>query len=252
MGRSDAPHATFVSTRPRRPTKKSGASFFQKWPGFFRGRPRFFSIPTFFNLCGRNIPAPGLSIRVGMSKTDGTDERQRIRRILSGETGEYAYFVRTYSSQVLDLVSRLVADRSDAEELAQDAFVRAFRSLDSFDGRSSFLTWLMRIAYRTALNHLKRRRQHWVSIDRLLLPDPPDDGLDTGLEERISQLETLVEQLPPDERLLLHLYYYEDHPLRDISYIVDAEPATLASRLHRIRKKLLLMMNQNENETAQR
>ena len=173
-------------------------------------------------------------------------EQQRIRRILDGRSDEYGYFVKTYSAQVLDFVSRMVSDAGDAEELAQDAFVRAFRSLGQFDGRSSWLTWVLRIAYHTALNHLKRQRQQWLNIDDLPLADTPDDDLSTDREERIQQLDAAIDRLPADEQLLLHLYYYDDRPLRDIAYIMDAEPGLLATRLHRIRKKLLLMMKENE------
>ena len=168
-------------------------------------------------------------------------EQQRIRRILDGRSDEYGYFVRTYSAQVLDFVSRMVSDAGDAEELAQDAFVRAFRALRQFDGRSSWLTWVLRIAYHTALNHLKRQRQQWLSIDDLPLADTPDD-LSTDREERIQQLDAAIGRLPADEQLLLHLYYYDDRQLRDIAYIMDAEPGLLATRLHRMRKKLLLML----------
>ncbi len=168
-------------------------------------------------------------------------EQQRIRRILDGRSDEYGYFVRTYSAQVLDFVSRMVSDAGDAEELVQDAFVRAFRALRQFDGRSSWLTWVLRIAYHTALNHLKRQRQQWLNIDDLPLADTPDD-LSTDREERIQQLDAAIDRLPADEQLLLHLYYYDDRPLRDIAYIMDAEPGLLATRLHRIRKKLLLML----------
>ena len=180
-----------------------------------------------------------------MNKNHDT-EAQRIRRILDGRSDEYGYFVKTYSAQVLDFVSHMVSDAGDAEELAQDAFVRAFRSLGQFDGRSSWLTWVQRIAYHTALNHLKRQRQQWLSIDDLPLADTTDDDLSTDREERIQQLDAAIDRLPADEQLLLHLYYYDDPPLRDIAYIMDAEPGLLATRLHRIRKKLLLMMKENE------
>ena len=90
-----------------------------------------------------------------MSQIMDIGEQQRIRRIIdcrqAGEgkasAAEYAYFVRQYSQQVLDFTSHMVADIADAEEVAQDAFVKAFRSLDSFAGHSSFLTWVCRIAY---------------------------------------------------------------------------------------------------------
>lgn len=181
-----------------------------------------------------------------MNKNHDTEERQRIRRILAGRSDEYGYFVRTYSAQVLDFVSHMVSDAGDAEELAQDAFVRAFRSLGQFDGRSSWLTWVLRIAYHTALNHLKRQRLQWLSIDDLPLADTTDGDLGTDREERIQQLDAAIDRLPADEQLLLHLYYYDDRPLRDIAYIMAAEPGLLATRLHRIRKKLLLMMKENE------
>ena len=180
-----------------------------------------------------------------MNKTNDT-EGQRIRRILDGKSDEYAYFVRTYSGQVLDFVSRMVGDTGDAEELAQDTFVRAFRSLGQFDGRSSWITWALRIAYHTTLNHLKRQRQRWLNIDELPLADTADDDFNTGREERIQLLETAIDTLPPDEQTLLHLYYYDDRSLQDIAYIMDAEPGLLATRLFRIRKKLLLMMKENE------
>jgi len=180
-----------------------------------------------------------------MNKNHDT-EAQRIRRILDGRSDEYGYFVKTYSAQVLDFVSRLVSDAGDAEELAQDAFVRAFRSLGQFDGRSSWLTWVLRIAYHTALNHLKRQRHQWLSIDDLPLADTPDDDLSTDREESIQLLDASINRLTTDEQLLLHLYYYDDRPLCDIAYIMDAEPSLLATRLHRIRKKLLLMMKENE------
>ena len=78
--------------------------------------------------------------------------------------------------------------------------------------------------------------------------DIEDDDLSTGREERIRLLEDAVGQLPSEDQLLLHLYYYEDRPLRDIAYIMDAEPNTLSARLYRIRKRLLHMIKLKENE----
>ena len=189
-------------------------------------------------------------------------EQQRIRRIIdfmkAGEgkasAVEYAWFVRRYSQRVLDFTSRMVADIADAEELAQDTFVKAFRSLDSFAGQSSFLTWVSRIAYHESLNHLKRKRLYCMSIDEMPLPqdDAEEEELTTGREERIVLMEETLDDLPPDERMLIHLFYYEDRPLREIAFIMEAEPNVLAVRLHRIRKKLLRMIKQKENERTER
>ncbi len=183
-----------------------------------------------------------------MSQTIDISEQQRIRRIIdcrqAGEgkasAAEYAWFVRQYSQQVLDFTSHMVTDIADAEEAAQDAFVKAFRSLDSFAGQSSFLTWVCRIAYHESLNRLKRKRLYWMNIDELPLSqdDIEEEELTSGREERIALMEEALDDLPPDERMLIHLYYYEDRPLREIAFIMDAESNALGVRLHRIRKKL--------------
>lgn len=174
-------------------------------------------------------------------------ERQRIGRILDGKREEYAWFVNTYSQQVLDFTSRMIPDAEDAREVAQDAFVKAFRSLASFEFHSSFCTWVCRIAYNESLNRLRRQQRHFVDIADIPAEEL-DEELSTGREERITLMEEAIDDLPPDERMLLHLYYYEDRPLREIAYIMDAETNTLATRLHRIRKKLLQMIKQKENE----
>lgn len=184
-----------------------------------------------------------------MSKAIDIDEQRRIRQILDGKYGEYAYFVGRYSQQVLDFVSRMVGDASDAEELAQDTFVKAFRSLASFGFQSSFATWLCRIAYHEALNHLRRQHPHTIDIDDMPIADGEDEAEEC--DARIDLLEETIGLLPPDEQQLLHLYYYEDRPLREIAYIMDVEQGALATRLHRIRKKLMTMMKQKEHERTE-
>ena len=134
-----------------------------------------------------------------------------------------------------------------AREETQDAFVKAFRSLASFEFHSSFCTWVCRIAYNESLNRLRRQQRHFVDIADIPAEEV-DEELSTGREERIALMEEAIDDLPPDERLLLHLYYYEDRHLREIAYIMDAETNALATRLHRIRKKLLQMIKQKENE----
>ncbi|MBR5168669.1 MAG: sigma-70 family RNA polymerase sigma factor [Salinivirgaceae bacterium] len=193
-----------------------------------------------------------------MIKTVNTDEQKRIAQIANylaagnrrAAAAEYAYFVNQYSQQVLDFTTRMVGNRADAEELAQNAFVKAFNKFEKFEQRASFLTWVSRIAYNESINHLKRRKLHYVDIDEVPVADCNllDDELSTGNEERIRLMEDAINALPPDERMLVHLYYYKDKPLNEIAYVMDAEPNALAVRLHRIRKKLLITIKQKEYE----
>ena len=163
---------------------------------------------------------------------------------------DFARLVQQYASQVLDFTTRLLSDRREAEEVAQDAFVKAFRSLGTFNFHSSFCTWVCRIAYHMSLDRLKRQHPYYVDIDNL--PAIADEELSTGREERIALMEEAIDDLTNDEQLLIHLYYYEDRPLRDIAYIMDVEPNALATRLHRIRKKLSRMIKQKEHGQADR
>lgn len=197
-----------------------------------------------------------------MNQTVNIDERKRISRIVDrlaagdnrAAASEYAHFVKLYSQQVLDFTVRMVSSRADAEELAQNAFVKAYRALEKFEGKASFLTWISRIAYNESINHLKRRKIRLIDIDEASIADSDiaDDEFSTGNEERIRLMEDALDNLPPDERMLVHLYYYEDKPLREIAYVMDAEPNALAVRLHRIRKKLLIMIKEKEYERAER
>lgn len=193
-----------------------------------------------------------------MIQTANTDEQKRIKLIAGyldagdrkAAATEYAYFVKKYSQQVLDFTVRMVSCMADAEELAQNAFIKAFNKFEKFEQRASFLTWVSRIAYNEAINHLKRRKLHYVEIDEVPVAgcNLLDDELSTGNEERIKLMEEALDNLPPDERMLVHLYYYEDKPLNEIAYVMDAEPNSLAVRLHRIRKKLLITIKQKEYE----
>lgn len=193
-----------------------------------------------------------------MVKTANTDEQKRIRLIAGyldagdrkAAATEYAYFVKKYSQQVLDFTVRMVSCMADAEELAQNAFIKAFNKFEKFEQRASFLTWISRIAFNESINHLRRRKLHYIDIDEVPVADCNllDDELSTGNEERIKLMEEAIDILPPDERMLVHLYYYEDKPLNEIAYVMDVEPNALAVRLHRIRKKLLVTIKQKEYE----
>lgn len=176
-----------------------------------------------------------------------TDESQLIARILDGHAEDFGYFLERYGEEVYAFVGRLVPQQEDAEELVQDAFVRAFNRLETFEGRSSFSTWICRIAYTTAVTWLRKRRMKYLSIDDQ--PELTDIEVDEAFddESRVEELRRAITLLKPDEQTLITLYYYDNRPLSDIAYILDVEPNALATRLHRIRRKLYLFMKYGKN-----
>ncbi len=176
-----------------------------------------------------------------------TDENRLIARILDGHVEDFGYFLERYSQEAFSIVVRIVPQQEDAEELVQDAFVRAFNRLETFEGRSSFSTWICRIAYTTAVSWLRKRRMKYLSIDDQ--PQLTDAEVDEAFddESHIEELRRAIKQLKPDEQTLVTLYYYDNRPLNDIAYILDVEPNVLATRLHRIRRKLYLFMKHGTN-----
>lgn len=172
-------------------------------------------------------------------------DKQIVEAVKDGRRKGHSLMVSRYGQEVFAMIARLVDDVMDAEELTQDTFLRAFSHIGSYDPkRASLGTWLCCIAYRLTLDFLKRRRPLIVPIENneVWQTDISDEQLEaelsTGNEERIRQLELLMDDLPPDERLLLTLHYYENRPLDECAYIMDATPSALANRLYRIRRKL--------------
>ena len=173
-----------------------------------------------------------------------TDD-QIVEAVKSGRREGQDLMLGRYAQEVFAMIVRQVSNEQDAEELTQDTFLRAFSHIESYDPqRASLSTWLCRIAYRLTLDFLKRRRPFVVSMEdtEVWQTDISDEQLEaelsTGNEERIQRLELLIDDLPPDERMLLMLHYFENRSLDECSYIMDATPHALANRLYRIRKKL--------------
>ena len=119
-----------------------------------------------------------------------TEEQELIRRIAGGETRLCARLADRYGKAVYTLAARIAGCTEDAEELTQDIFLKAFSSLDRFGGRSSFSTWLYRIAYNTAVSHARRTRPKHCGIDERRLAALPDSEADR-LEEWAEKQERL-------------------------------------------------------------
>ncbi len=147
----------------------------------------------------------------------------------------------------------MTQNEQDAEELTQDTMLRAMRHINSYDHHlSSLTTWLCRIAYRLTLNHLRSRRQTEFSIheNAMLAYSVDEMALQQALSDDTQTMTDLVAQaidrLTADEQTLVTQFYYDDRPLNEIAFIMEVPPGTLATRLHRIRKKLYIIIKQQQ------
>lgn len=180
----------------------------------------------------------------------GNDETHIIHRILKGETSLYEYFLDKYSQQVFILIIRIVENQEDAEELTQDTFLKAFEHLSSFKAESSFSTWIYRIAYNTAISVTRKRKQELIVMDSAMLMNISDQQIDDALndesEERVGKLNKAIKKLDAEERALISLFYNEEKTIGEIALILGLTESNAKVKLHRIRKKLYILITEAE------
>ena len=182
------------------------------------------------------------------------DETLLIRRILDGQTELFRQLANRYAEQVLRMVGRLIPSSEEAEEATQDTLLEAYQSLGRYDARkASFQTWLMRIAYHTALKHYRQRQKYVTIVDmeQQWLDTIPDNEADALLgdttNDRVALMEKAIGMLKPDDQMLLNLYYFDDRPIREIASITEHDESYLYSRLQWIRKKLAMTIKTLES-----
>ena len=178
------------------------------------------------------------------------EELHIIASILSGRTEQFAYFLDTYGPQVFHLIVRMVGSPEDAEELTQDVFLKAFQHLSSFKGTSSFSTWIYSIAYNTAISNARKKKFDTFVMDDTLLANISDTQVDEALndegEEQIAILNRAMEQLDSEEQALISLFYYEEKTLNEVALILGLTESNAKVKLHRIRKKIYVLMKQEK------
>ncbi len=172
------------------------------------------------------------------------DEQATIRAVLTGDRDQYRSIVERYERPVFCLLQNLLPDRHLCEDLAQEAFLAAYRNLQTYDpARAAFLTWLLTIARNLCINQLKSRRVQ--SADSL--PDPIDDHRPESQLERdelCERLDAALCSLPVEQRTVFVLGSIMELPYDQIARIEGVELGTVKSRMHRARKKLAEMIEE--------
>ncbi|MEO9870251.1 RNA polymerase sigma factor [Ekhidna sp.] len=174
-------------------------------------------------------------------------EAELIERILAGEWRNFAILVDKYEAKVYSYVHYLMGNKEDAEEVVQDTFVKAYRSLSQFRGEAAFSTWLIRIAYFGCLTRFRLKVHDKVSIEKAETShaageDGPSRKLD--LDDRSAILAKALDQLKPDERSVVTLFYYSESSIKEISEVTDLTISNVKILLHRSRKKLLEILKE--------
>ena len=166
---------------------------------------------------------------------------------LSGSESAFEQIVRRYQRPIISLIARLTGDRTTAEDLAQETFVKAHRSLAAFDATRRLSSWLFRIAHNTAIDAMRRRRTPAVSLDAAASDGEPaaPDAADPVEQKALGRaLEGALAQLRPDFRAAVLLRYEEGLPFEEIGHILGIPETTARSHVHRARKELAHHLSQ--------
>lgn len=174
----------------------------------------------------------------------GLPDNELIPFVLKGDQLAYKVLVDRYQSFIFTLAFRLLKSREDAEEVAQDVFVKAYRSLADFKGGSKFSTWLYAITHNTGITYLRKKKQKIQSIDDesafTQLENHESDFKANQVEDksRKAMVNRAIEMLPPDDAQIITLFYKGDQSLEEIAAIMSMETNNVKVRLFRARQKL--------------
>lgn len=184
----------------------------------------------------------------------GTSDNEIITRVLRGEQALYSDLVKRHQSFVFTIALRYTPNREDAEEIAQDVFVKAYRSLADFRGESKFSTWLYTIVTTTCITFLRRKKLDVHSLDNekvFEMADSQNSSFRANQVEQKSKVQMLneaIKLLSVDDARIITLFYQGEQSLEEIGRIIGAEPNTVKVKLHRARQRLKEKMEKHFSE----
>jgi len=176
-----------------------------------------------------------------------------IDQVLQGNINAYTYIIDRHKDKAFNLAFRICCNREDAEEIAQDSFLKAYRALGSFKRKSSFSTWLYRIVYNTAVSFVRVNKKEILSLE-----DFPADAIDflgTGISEeeadieyRRSLINFALQKISEEERGLITLYYYNELDTEELSAVTGISRSNIKVKLFRARQKMLQIFENSEKK----
>ena len=192
--------------------------------------------------------------KLRLMSTDERTDQQAIEAVLAGEINAFETLVRRYQDRLFNTLAHLLCDRHEAEEVVQDTMLQAYSKLSNFHGRSSFYTWLYRVAFNLAMSR-KRKRHPKVSLNEIqtnhgLDPESPIAAPDSSLleEETASRVQQALRSLQKEFRAVMVLREMEGCDYATISEMLDIPIGTVRSRLSRGRGMLRDLLQESIGE----
>jgi len=167
-----------------------------------------------------------------------------IRQILAGDQAAFRLLVERHQDFVFSMAFRVLRSREEAEEVAQDVFVKIYRTLHTFEQRSGFRTWLYTITYRAAIDKFRLLKAPQTSLDdersALQIAERPESGPANQSQQSDlrAQLQLALKRLKPEDAALIELFYLHEQSVKDIVDITGLSLSNVKTKLHRLRETL--------------
>lgn len=173
---------------------------------------------------------------------------EHIHRVLNGDTSAFRFLVEKYQGMVHTIAYKIMGNMEDAEDVAQEVFIKSFKSLKSYNFQSRFSTWLYRIAYNQSIDTIKKRknRKHNLDLEKAYENSAAHvASSESVIDQKLLQsiLKKLIDQLPEEERMIVLLYYFDEQPLKEIAEVIGIKENNVKIKLHRVRSKLEKQLN---------
>ena len=172
------------------------------------------------------------------------EEIKLVKQVLKGNKTAFRQLVEQYKDYVFTVCFRILRQREEAEEAAQDVFIKVYKTLASFEQKSKFSTWLYTVAYRTALDKLKSRKKGQLSLDEednyIQIPDASQRSALHTVNSAVlrAQLYEAMAQLKPQDAAVLTLFYFKEKSVKEIVEITGLSLTNVKTKLHRTREGL--------------
>jgi RNA polymerase sigma-70 factor (ECF subfamily) len=184
------------------------------------------------------------------------DESAWLEKAQAGDSQAFTSIVELYQRPVYNLCYRMLGNAQDAEDAAQETFLRAYLSLHRYDSTRAFSTWLLSIAAHYCIDQIRKRRAFVISIEELPVPDLPEPsvGIETNLSRKEEQqrIRSVLSSLEPIDRAAVIMYYWYDFSYDEICQSLSLTMSALKSRLHRARHAMAEKWLEEQNTSSKR
>ncbi|MBS2213980.1 sigma-70 family RNA polymerase sigma factor [Carboxylicivirga mesophila] len=172
-----------------------------------------------------------------------------IKLVRAGDVSAFAQIIEKYQHMAYTLANSIVKNHQEAEEVAQDAFFKAYKSLDKFKGDAEFSTWLYRIVYNTAISKIRSRKAETITLESQEVDKQNTFNFADNLnrlerQERKVILKRALKELKEEDAFIIILYYYKEQSIEEIEKATGLSKSNIKVKLHRGRKQLQQTLEQ--------